>query len=218
MNIGMAQVLGNVLSRRASYRAGIRRMAGAVQSASPGLFLRELLDRPGAIGAVCPSSTRLAQRMAGAVPSGGQGLVVELGGGTGAVTRALLDAGIPPDRLRVVERSASFAQHLRQRFPSVSILQGDAAELATLLPDGAGIDAVVSSLPLRSLPRPVVQAILAQWRQVLQPGGLVIQFTYALHGRPEALFDGFGLLDEQIVWANLPPARMLVLARQACVA
>src|SRR5690348_4415792 len=86
---------------------GIRGLKRVVSTASPGLFLREWLVQPGIVGAICPSSHRLARSMAERIPVQGDGLVVELGAGTGAVTQALLEKGISPDRLRVVERSPS---------------------------------------------------------------------------------------------------------------
>jgi phospholipid N-methyltransferase len=68
------------------------------------VFARESIGRPAAIGAVCPSSRQLAQRIARQVPRG-DGVVIELGGGTGAVTQGLLDNGVRPERRIVVERS-----------------------------------------------------------------------------------------------------------------
>ena len=75
------------------YAAGSRRMAGAIRAAPAGLFLREFLEAPAGVGAVWPSSEHLARGMAARIDPRGDGLVVELGAGTGVVTRALLDRG-----------------------------------------------------------------------------------------------------------------------------
>ena len=75
------------------YAAGSRRMAGAIRAAPAGLFLREFLEAPAGVGAVWPSSEQLARGMAARIDPRGDGLVVELGAGTGVVTRALLDRG-----------------------------------------------------------------------------------------------------------------------------
>jgi phospholipid N-methyltransferase len=136
---------------------------------------------------------------------------VELGGGTGAVTRALLQQGIAPGRLTVVERSSAFVRHLRARFPGVTILQGDAAKLGELLPRDCRIDAIVSSLPLRSLPAGEALAIVAQWGALVGEGGIVIQFTYALRDTGYLSLPGFLRRANDIVWANCPPARVLAL-------
>lgn len=199
------------------YAADSRRMAGAIRAAPAGLFLREFLKTPAGIGAVWPSSERLARGMAARIDPQGDGLVVELGAGTGVVTQALLDRGVSVERLRVVERTPAFVRHLRQRFPGVAILQGDAAQLADVLDasaPGMPVDAIVSSLPLRSLEAGVVSAVLDQCRTLLRPGCPLIQFTYALRGLPAAeLSDGFELRGDRSIWANLPPARVITLER-----
>lgn len=195
--------------------AAVLRMRSLLGSMAPSLFLREWLHHPAAIGAVWPSSTRLARRMAACVPRSGDGLVVELGAGTGAVTQALLDRGICAHRLVVVERSASFIRHLRRRFPGVTVLHGDALRLAALLPPGSKVDAIVSSLPLRSLAQADVRAIVAQWQQVLRLGGRAIQFTYDLRGRLRHRPAGLSHRSSHLVWANLPPARVFILEARA---
>ena len=84
-------------------------------AASLALFTREIWANPRAMGAACPSGPALAACMASRVPADRDGLVVELGGGTGAVTAALLKHGVPPWKLVVVERSPTLVHHLRQR-------------------------------------------------------------------------------------------------------
>src|SRR3546814_7400279 len=97
------------------------------------MFFRQWLRRPLRIGAVAPSSRELAEAMARLVPNPPQGPVIELGGGTGPVTAALLDAGIPPEQLYVIEREPQLHRHLVRRFPRAHVLCGDAAALTSLL-------------------------------------------------------------------------------------
>jgi phosphatidylethanolamine/phosphatidyl-N-methylethanolamine N-methyltransferase len=173
------------------------------------LFARELLANPRAVGAACPSSRWLAKSMARLLPKGFGGRVVELGGGTGVVTAALLTRGLASGQLIVVERSRTLAAHLRHRFPQVQVIQGDAAYLADLLPAGAAdVRAIVSSLPLRSLPAETVQRIMMQIEQVLAPGSLFIQYTYALRSLSMRLPARFRPTVSRVVWRNLPPARV----------
>lgn len=196
----------------AVHRALARRLASARhRSSAPWLFAREMFSQPAAVGAIWPSSGRLARSVASRVPDRGEGLVVELGGGTGAVTEALLQRGIAPRRLTVVECSPAFVRHLRTRFPGVTILQGDAAELGELLPRGSYIDAIVSSLPLRSLPAREAAAIVAQWGALVGDGSIVVQFTYDLRRAEHLSLRGFLNRASDIVWANFPPARVLTL-------
>ena len=196
----------------AIYRALVRPFANARKDCAPWLFAREMFSQPAAVGAIWPSSHRLASSVAARVPLYGDGLVVELGGGTGAVTQALLRRGIAPGRLTVIERSPAFVQHLRARFPGVTILPGDAANLGELLPRGSYVDAIVSSLPLRSLSAHDAAAIVAQWSTLVAHGSVVVQFTYDLRSTTGHLsLPGFLQRASDIVWANLPPARVLAL-------
>lgn len=183
------------------------------------LFTREICTDPRAIGAACPSSPVLAQHMALQVPLRPRGLVLELGGGTGVVTDALLKRGVAPQDLVVVERSAALAGHLRKRFPQLRIIQGDAAYLEALLDleEQNRVYNVVSSLPLRSLKPAVTQAIGCQIDALLGNDGLLIQFTYDLRGTYAHLPPQFKRVFSKIIWGNLPPARIEVFRRQAMI-
>ncbi len=185
-------------------------------AASLALFTREIWANPRAMGAACPSTPALAGCMASRVPPDRDGLVVELGGGTGAVTAALLKHGVPPWKLVVVERSPTLAHHLRQRFPQLRIIQGDAAQLAQLLGHDKSkkIGSIVSSLPLRSLHPATTRAVGHQFETLLDAGGLLIQFTYDLRGTRALLLPHFRRLASKIVWSNLPPARVEVFERR----
>ena len=177
------------------------------------------LRNPLRIGAVAPSSPALARSMAQLVGPPAGCRVVELGGGTGAITGALLSHGIDPRHLMVVERDPVLYQALRQRFPDLHLLEGDAAELPALLARHGlePVNAVVSGLPLLGMPAPVQEAILAAAFRVLLPGGRVIQFTYgpSIPVR-QSVPARLGLVARPAgrVWKNVPPARIWVFERQ----
>lgn len=175
------------------------------------VFIREFLLAPTSVGAVLPSSSRLAKHLAAQVPLPSKGLVIELGAGTGVVTQALLEKGVNPAKLVVVERLPAFVQYLRARFPSIRVIQGDASLLGNLLPPGALVDVIISSLPLRALPSSDVAGIIGQWRRVLAPEGSAIQFTYDLRRRRRQSIHGFAVHSSRIMWRNVPPARVLTL-------
>ncbi|MDM8545733.1 class I SAM-dependent methyltransferase [Candidatus Venteria ishoeyi] len=174
------------------------------------VFAREMLNNPREIGAACPSSPKLGRMMAAQVPKDSNGFIVELGAGTGNITAALLDYGLPPEKLIVVELLPALASHLRRRFPQLTVIEGDATHLKTLLgPEHQPVSAVVSSLPLRSLPPEIVPGILAQVNEVLHDKGVMVQFTYDL--RSKTLPDQnrhFVRVTSKIVWQNFPPARV----------
>ncbi len=172
------------------------------------LFIKAALSDPRAIGAACPSSTNLADAMAAQIEQCG-GVVIELGGGTGVITRALLRQGILPEQLIIVESSPVLASHLAREFPNIRVIEGDASQLRQLLGNGTGkVQAVVSSLPMRSLPPSAVRAIMDQVRQLLHIDGTFVQFTYNLRtpsiGRDNLLTHK----NSQIIWKNFPPARI----------
>lgn len=225
-NVGLDA--GPRLAVRAA-RASVARMRRAVDRAvaqSPqSLFLRELVTQPGTVGAICASSPRLATRMAEQVDPATPGLVVELGGGTGVVTAALLGRGVAPGRLVVIEQSQALAALLKRRFPLVHVIHGDAAELAQaheqgllpLGPDGAWlpIDFIVSGLPLLSIPLPARQRIVQAGALALAPRGRLVQFTYAMRGPSPWQASGLVRVHSERVIANLPPARIDVLGHAA---
>src|SRR4051812_23635110 len=144
------------------------------------LLLKLWLKNPLKIGAVAASSPELAAAMARHIPHAGEGYVVELGGGAGPVTRAILDTGVSPDRLIVVERDPVLHRHLAERYPNVRVLQGDAMHLQQLLRREKihPVTAIVSSLPLLSMKKAIQHRIGAQAFAVLEPGAPFIQFTY----------------------------------------
>jgi len=188
-----------------------QRMTEYVRNIAPGVFLHELITRPGAIGAICPSSRYLARQMAQqvpALPEDDDSLVIELGGGTGAITQALLNRGIAPRNLMVVEFSHPFVHRLRERFANVDIVHGNAADLPCFVPQGKKVKAIVSSLPLCSLPPALTQSILRQWQLLLQDDGVAIQFSYHLRMPKWRRYISAPQIRSKIVWANVPPANI----------
>jgi len=155
--------------------------------------------------------------MAREVAPHGTGFVVELGGGTGSITRALLERGVPPCRLVVVERDYTLAALLRKRFSGLKIVRGDAGELAALLePLGiTEVDTVVSSLPLLSMPKSLCRRIVRESVALLGAGGSFIQFTYGVASPLPAL--DFGLVGEVAdrIFFNFPPAAVWRFRRLA---
>ena len=175
------------------------------------LLFKLWLKNPLKIGAVAVSSPELASAMARQIPVG-DGYVVELGGGTGPVTRAILAAGTPPDRLVVVERDPTLHRLLCERYPDVRVILGDAMHLQSLLKrEGiAPVKAVVSSLPLLSMKKAVQYRIGAQAFGALEPGAPFIQFTYGLFSPlPRRRLGVQGGVQDRVL-QNLPPASVWI--------
>ncbi len=174
------------------------------------LFWRQYITSPFSIGAVAPSSARLAKCMIREL-NPGAGLVLELGPGTGVFSRALLQHGVKPNQLLLVEANANFAAHLGRSLPGVTVVADDAAALPRILQSHGytTLAHIISGLPFRSLKPQQRQQITAAIGQVLQPGGVLVQFTYSLRP-PIAPVDAkaAGLFGKRkaLVVSNLPPA------------
>ncbi len=102
--------------------------------ANPGMFFRRWLANPLQMGSVIPSSDALCRRVVRHTQRAADEAVLELGAGTGVVSRALLEGGVPPERLIVVEIVPEMADYLRDRLPGVLVIEGDARALPSLLP------------------------------------------------------------------------------------
>jgi phosphatidylethanolamine/phosphatidyl-N-methylethanolamine N-methyltransferase len=172
------------------------------------LFRRRLLQNPRQVSAIAPSSRTLARAMAkGLGPATGR--VVEFGPGTGSLTRAILAAGVAPHDLTLFELDEAFADHLREAFPGTVLHLTGADTAANHVAPGVG--AVVSGLPLLSMPDAVCHAIVSAAFAILAPGAPFIQFTYGPKlPIPAATIAALGLTAEQgpKIWTNLPPARV----------
>lgn len=167
------------------------------------------------MGAICPSSPALAAAMAEPVSPSlleKAGLVVELGAGTGPVTKALLSRGVPRDRLLVVEKSEPLADCLTKKFPGVDVRCGGAEEIEAMA-YGREIQAIVSSLPFRSLPRDTSLSIMRAIGRALSPGGICVQFTYALVGEMPFVPRNFRKIRTRFVLRNIPPAKVEVFRK-----
>ncbi len=182
-------------------------------------FLRAWLRDPRGIGAVTPSGAALARLMTSHV-SQLDGPVIELGPGTGALTRALLARGVPPHRLALIEADPHFAEALSQRYPQAKILHMDAAHLGQTdsLFGNERACAVVSGLPLLSMPASQVAAIVqGVFERQLRAGGMFYQFTYGMRcPLPAALLRQLNLQAQRVGSAllNLPPAAVYRISQR----
>ncbi|MFI4954457.1 MAG: class I SAM-dependent methyltransferase [Gammaproteobacteria bacterium] len=171
-------------------------------------FFKVLILHPRSIGALCPSSSYLANAMAEHIQLKPGEIVVELGSGAGVITEALLKHGCPPNQIVAVEFMPAFAEKLRTRFPNITTIEGNAIDLVKLLSPYPGVKYVVSSLPLRSLPVELSKGILEQIEKILPSNGYYIQFTYSYKHDTFGLLPNFKRIHAKRIWRNLPPARV----------
>lgn len=175
-------------------------------------FIRSWIEKPLAIGAVTPSSKALARTMAAYVDPNVSGPVVELGPGTGPVTEALVEQGVDPSRLVLVEFNPTFCRLLRSRYPAAKVIQGDAYSLRRVLADylREPAAAVVSGLPLFTKPLRMRLRLIYEAFSLMLPEAPFVQFTYATIPPIPKTLDRVTTEASERIWLNIPPARVWV--------
>jgi len=173
---------------------------------------------PVQLSTVYPSSSYVGRAFAKAIRNRPALPVVELGAGTGPITRAMLCDGVDPANLTCVELDPKMGDYLRDEFPDVEVKVMPAQELGELwrteTRDPAG--AIVSTMPARTFSRSLITEILDSCQSVLTPGGLLVQFTYLQRSPfPLDLVEAAGFTYESrvMVWANLPPTSIWIYRR-----
>ena len=182
-------------------------------------FFRSWIDQPKSVGAVLPTSCATARKMASLINEESGNPVLELGPGTGVITKAIINKGIQPKNLYSVEFSQGFIPRLQKEFPSVNFLHGDAFNLDSVLPDMAGrkFDAIISGLPLLNFPKADRIELLDDLLDRLNPGRPVVQFSYGPKSPIPPNWSTYSV--EPLDWMvrNVPPARLWVYRRVAII-
>jgi phosphatidylethanolamine/phosphatidyl-N-methylethanolamine N-methyltransferase len=171
------------------------------------MFFRRWIANPLQMGSVVPSSAALCRRVAAGVRRAEGEIVVELGAGTGVISRALLAHGIPPERLFVVEIVPAMSAHLRRVLPGVNVIEGDARRLPDLLPHHlhGRVGTVVCGIPL------VLLALAEQRRfidaiEVVAPGRGFLHYSYCATSPLPARRHTLAARREAWTPLNFPPA------------
>ncbi len=183
-------------------------------------FFRQWMRSPREMSALSPSSRELAQKIAHELLKSTR-RAVELGGGTGAITHELLEFGIAPADLLVLELNQTLSMHLQQAFPAVMVACADAADLEAVASEygwrqHGPAEAVVCSLGLLAMPPGTQRRVLSAAFSLLVPNGRFILFTYgpANPVAREVMQDlNLGARRGGFTLLNLPPATVYVLTR-----
>jgi phosphatidylethanolamine/phosphatidyl-N-methylethanolamine N-methyltransferase len=172
-----------------------------------GLFFRRWLANPLQMGSIIPSSRALCSRIARNVERKPDEFVLELGAGTGVVSKALLDHGVPPEKLIVIEIVPDMAEHLRSVLPGVNVICGDAWALKDAIPPEwqNRIGTAICGIPLVLLPLAQQQAFVDAVEAVA-PGKGFLLFTYCITS--PLPYQKLGLDAKRLAWTplNFPPA------------
>jgi phosphatidylethanolamine/phosphatidyl-N-methylethanolamine N-methyltransferase len=178
-------------------------------------FFRGWMDKPRAVGSLVPTSSITAKRMASVINPASGLPVLELGPGTGVITRAILARGIRPEQLWSVEFSPAFVAHMRRNFAAVNVIEGDAFNLDATLGDQKDtiFDAVVSGVPLLNFPVPQRIAYVEDLLGRLPPGRPVVQLTYGPMSPVPPRRGNYTVEHLDFVVRNFPPTQLWVYRR-----
>lgn len=179
---------------------------------------RQFVLTPTSTGAISPASTQLAANMVEAAGVTHQQTIVELGPGTGAVTKVIASNLAPGAQFFALELNPSFAQKTRQRCPGVNVYLDNALNLGERL-NTLGLphcDCILSSLPWTFFDHQLQQQLLSVIAASLKPGGIFVTYAYSGVRLNPAGRRFVGLMNEtfndvqrgKIIWQNLPPARV----------
>lgn len=173
-------------------------------------FLKGMISTPKTVGAIMPTSARMANRMASIIDTGSGLPVLELGPGTGVITKAILDKGVPPENLVSVEYSGEFVRHLRGKYPGVKFVNGDAFSLAETLGDynGQKFDCVISGIPLLNFPMHMRVKLIEDLLKLVPVGRPVVQFSYGPVSPIVARPDSYTIKHFDFIVRNIPPAQI----------
>jgi phospholipid N-methyltransferase len=146
------------------------------------LFLGKFLKHGTAIASLAPSSPWLSRTTVRNIPWDRARVLVELGAGTGPITKVLAEKAHPDCRVIVLERDPDFARLLRERFagqPNFDVVEGDVRDLAEILAARgiAKADYIISGLPVPSFPKDLQRDLFRVVRKVLASDGTYNQIT-----------------------------------------
>ncbi|MGF9693626.1 phospholipid N-methyltransferase PmtA [Rhizobium sp. 0TCS1.26] len=178
-------------------------------------FFKGWIDGPKRVGAILPTSGVTARRMASVITPQSGLPVLELGPGTGIITKAILERGIAPEKLVSIEFSTDFYQHLTRSFPQVQFINGDAFDLQNTLGSlrDQQFDSVISAIPMLSFPMERRIALLEDLLDRMPAGRPVIQITYGPVSPIVARPDRYQIKHYDFVVRNIPPAQLWTYTR-----
>lgn len=179
-------------------------------------FFRGWIDKPKAVGSIVPTSSVTARRMASVVDPHSGLPVLELGPGTGVITKAILAHGVKPENLYAVEYSADFVRHLNRLYPGVNVIEGDAFNLDDTLGTlrNQKFDSVVSGVPLLNFPVAQRVRYVEDLLDRIPEGRPIMQITYGPKSPVPPGLGDYVVEHFDFVFRNIPPAQLWVYRRR----
>lgn len=178
-------------------------------------FFKGWIDKPKSVGSIVPTSSVTARRMASIIDTGSGLPVLELGPGTGVITRAILERGVAPENLYTVEYSQDFVDHVRASYPGVNVIQGDAFDLDVSLGDKSDMifDCAVSGVPLLNFPVAQRVRYIEGILKRIPRGRPVVQLTYGPMSPIPAGKGDYVVERFDFIFRNIPPTQLWIYRR-----
>jgi phosphatidylethanolamine/phosphatidyl-N-methylethanolamine N-methyltransferase len=178
-------------------------------------FFKGMMQGPKTVGSIVPTSSITARKMASVININSGLPVLELGPGTGAITKAILGRGVKPDKLVAIEYSTDFYEHLVRLYPGVHFINGDAFDLDKTLGalKGQMFDSVVSAVPLLNFPMQARSALLESLLDRVPAGRPVVQISYGAVSPIIARPDRYHIQHFDFIVRNIPPAQLWIYRR-----
>jgi phosphatidylethanolamine/phosphatidyl-N-methylethanolamine N-methyltransferase len=182
-------------------------------------FFRGWVSKPRAVGSIVPTSATTARRMASVIDPHSGLPVLELGPGTGVITRAILERGVKPENLYCIEYAPEFVAHLREQFPGVNIIQGDAFDLDATLGEMRGLtfDSIVSGVPLLNFPVEQRVRYAEDLLTRIPHGRPIVQLTYGPRSPVPPERGDYRVTRFDFILRNIPPTTLWLYSRGAPV-
>jgi len=182
-------------------------------------FLQAFLKNPAKVGAVAPSSPELAQKMVKGLAPNPENIVLELGVGTGAITKFLQEILAEEKSYLGIELDRDLIKSLRKNFPELKIVRGNACDTFSIHQrSGFGkVGYIICCLPFVSIPNETGEIILSEIDKFMKQGCVFRTFQYA-HGYyfpsaiklREHMRKRYGKAQRsRLVMKNVPPAYTL---------
>ncbi|SCW37996.1 phosphatidylethanolamine N-methyltransferase /phosphatidyl-N-methylethanolamine N-methyltransferase [Rhizobium mongolense subsp. loessense] len=178
-------------------------------------FFKGMMQGPKTVGSIVPTSSITARKMASVINLNSGLPVLELGPGTGAITKAILGRGVKPENLVAIEYSTDFYEHLVRLYPRVRFINGDAFDIDKTLGHlkDQTFDSVVSAVPLLNFPMQARIALLESLLDRIPAGRPVVQISYGpvspIIARPER----YHIQHFDFIVRNIPPAQLWIYRR-----
>jgi phosphatidylethanolamine/phosphatidyl-N-methylethanolamine N-methyltransferase len=179
-------------------------------------FLKSWLREPKTVGSVWPTSNHMARRMASVINVDSGLPVLEIGPGTGTITSAILNTGLPAEKLFAVEFTQDFVDQLHIKFPNINVIQGDAYALDLTLGrhNKTKFDCAISALPLLYVPMATRVAFVEDVLTRLPLGRPLIQFSYGAFAPVLEKLGSFSVERYDYILKNFPPAQLWIYRRK----